>query len=102
MPNRTELEELRRRVLDPFRSNLEPAIMADAFLTTAKARGIITRPENIGAAHHRIGPARDHIEAPMAENVIPLADMQQVETIRSRIPEHVRRILSRPFGGDAA
>lgn len=102
MPTRTELEELRRRVTDPFRSNLEPAIMADAFLTTAAARGVVTRPENIGAAHHRIGPARDHIEAPMAENVIPLSDMQKVEAAVSRVPAHIRRILSRPFGGDAA
>lgn len=98
MPNRTELEELRRRVLDPFRSNLEPAIMADAFLTTAKARGMITHPENIGAAHHRIGPARAHIEAPMAENVIPLTDTLAAACARTR--DYVRNM--RPTGGDAA
>lgn len=99
MPDSTELAELRRRMLDPFRSNLEPAIMADAFLTTAKARGMVTRPENIGAAHHRIGPARTHIEAPMAENVPSLPDAIADACARTR--DYVRNMYH-PTGGDAA
>lgn len=102
MPDPTELAELRRRVLDPMRSRLEPAIMADAFLMIAAARGIVTRPGNLGPACHRIGPATGMIEAPMATNVVPLTEMQQVEATRRRIPDHIRRILSRPTGGDAA
>lgn len=98
MPDSTELAELRRRMLDPFRSNLEPAIMADAFLTVASARGMVTRPENLGGAHHRIGPAQTHIEARMAENVLDLPDALSAACSRTR--DAVRRLL--PTGGDAA
>ena len=102
MPDKVLTDRARTVVTDPALVNLEPALMADAFLTLAEARGMTTRFANLGAPAHRIGPARDHIECAMAQDVVPLTDMQQVETIRSRIPAHVRRILSRPTGGDAA
>lgn len=102
MPSTELTDRARRIVTDPASVSCEPALMADAFLTLVEARGGVTRFCNLGAPAHRIGPARHHIEAPMAENVIALSDMQQVDAIRRRIPDHIRRILSGSFGGDAA
>lgn len=99
MPNTAELAELRRRVVDPMRSQLDPAIMADAFLTLASARGMVTRFNNLGAPAHRIGPATRQIEARIVD-IQPRSEMQQVEVIRSRIPARIRAMF--PSGGDAA
>jgi hypothetical protein len=98
MPDTTELAELRRRALDPMRSRLEPALMADAFLTLATARGMTIHPDNLGAPAHRIGPATAHIEAPMAQNVRPL--VATIDDARSRVAARIRAMY--PTGGDAA
>lgn len=98
MPHKDLIDRARAIVTNPASVNLHPALMADAFLTLAESRGMTTRAQNIGAAHHRIGPARVHVEAPMAENVVPLADSLAAACARTR--DKVRAM--RPFGGDAA
>ena len=98
MPSTELITRARTVVTDPALVNFEPALMADAFLTLAKARGMVVHPRNLGAAHHRIGPAFDHIEAPMAENVVPLADTLAAACARTR--DRVRAMM--PTGGDAA
>lgn len=98
MPHKDLIDRARVIVTDPAAVNFHPALMADAFLTLAEARGMTTRPRNLGAAHHRIGPATAMIEAPMAENVVPLADTLAAACARTR--DYVRNM--RPSGGDAA
>lgn len=98
MPDNALIARARVVVTDPAAVNLEPALMADAFLTLAEARGMTTRFGNLGAPAHRIGHATATIEAPMAENVVPLADALADACARTR--DRVRAL--RPFGGDAA
>ena len=101
MPDTLELAELRRRALDPEIVRLHPALMADAFLTLAEARGIRTRPENIGAAHHRIGQATE--PAPDAGMITDAEDFTAIMAgAMPRISAYVRARLSRADGGDAA
>ncbi len=98
MPDRHLIDRARAVVTNPRAVRCEPALMADAFLTLAEARGITTRFANLGAPAHRIGPATATIEAPMAENVVPLGDILADACARTR--DYVRNM--RPTGGDAA
>lgn len=98
MPDKALIDRARIIVTDPAAVNCEPALMADAFLTLAEARGMTTRFANLGAAHHRIGPATEMTEAPMAENVTPLTSILDAACARTR--DKVRAMA--PTGGDAA
>lgn len=98
MPSTELTDRARRIVTDPASVSCEPALMAEAFLTLVEARGGVTRFCNLGAPAHRIGPARHHIEARMAENVVSLPDTIAAACARTR--DYVRAM--RPTGGDAA
>ncbi|QFS84006.1 hypothetical protein [Roseivivax sp. THAF197b] len=104
MTNLKHIEACRRAVTEPALVRVHPALMADAFLTLAEARGMTTRFENLGPACHRIGPATGQIEAPIALDV-PQAEKTEVEARLARIPALVRAHLERSGrtgGGDAA
>lgn len=98
MPDQDLIHRARRIVTDPASAHCDPALMADAFLTLAEARGMTTRFRNLGAPHHIIGAPIGRIEAPMAENVRPL--VATLDDARARVAARIRAMY--PTGGDAA